>query len=412
MMRFFLGKSKKIRDIKILILGGCILCGCSQFKRPSFEPQDITNVVKESVNEENTKVIKVQEPVEQIKASELIEEFVYLPLETSDESLFAYCNNLIFYKDHIYLLDHVTAEAVFIFDKQGKLEKKLGEKGGAPHEFAMLKGMAIDKNKDQLLLYDNRKRKMLYFTLDGEFIKSEKVNFRFCGQYGMLPSGNMVAATSKSDFNYHLNELTDYRLLYTDTVGLIKKTAYKYDDNEHLPLAYSEIFFCEDEMLYYPPFKNQICSVTDTVVNVKYQMDYDGFMPIDANRITEFGNDEDFGAYSSSTTWLKSAAENTKTLFFTTHNKRKNFYTFYDKKSGNMRSFTTLIFDTNVAFNLSPMYSYKDYFVGVANSELLISLRNYLVNNGCEIPENIASFLNQVKEDDNLALVMFKVKEL
>ena len=403
-----------MRHIKLLEISFfiCVFCGCNQFKRPSFEPQDLSNVVKESTIDNKTEIVKVKKPVDQIKASDIIEEFVYLPLETSETSLFAYCNNLIIYKDHIYLLDRITAEAVFIFDMQGKLEKKLGEKGGAPYEFAMLKGMAIDKSNDQLILYDNRKRKMLYFTLAGDFIKSKNINFRFCGQYGVLPSGTMVSATSKNDFNHHLNELTDYRLLYTDTAGVIVKGTYKYDDNENLPLAYAEIFSYDNEILYYPPFRNQLCSVTDSAVNVKYQMDYSEFTPIDESRIIEFGNDEEFEAYSRSTTWLKTAAENTKTLFFATSDKRNNFFTFYDKNSKQQITFNTLLFDTDFAVNLSPMYGYKDYFIGVANPELLISLRNYLIKNGYKLSDNVANFLSQIEEDDNLALVMFKIKDL
>ena len=71
-------------------------------------------------------------------------EFYYIPLETTDESLFAYCNNLEFYEDKIYLFDRLGAEKLFIFDKYGKFLNYVGDKGGASYEFYAPKAFAVN----------------------------------------------------------------------------------------------------------------------------------------------------------------------------------------------------------------------------------------------------------------------------
>lgn len=403
----------KIKTLISLCVVSFLTC-CHNNNSTNFVQQDLSHIKKDNIKEEETEIIFVNKPTQdQIKASNIIEEFQYIPLEMSDESMFAYCTDLEIYKNHIYLMDRITAEAVFIYDMNGKLVKRLGDKGGAPHEFAMLKGMAIDKNKDQLVLYDNRKRKMVYFSLLGDFIKSENVNFRFTGQFGILPSGNIVSATSKSDRNYHLNELTDYRLLYTDTTGMITRAFYKHDDNENLPIAFSSFFLHNDDNLYYPAFMNQICNVSDTSVCIKYLFDYKDFTPIDPERISDFQNYDEFSDYRYTTTWLFPLfAENNTHLFFKTNDKKEEFLTFYDKKNKNMISFKTMLFDTDFAINFSPVYSYGDYFIALADPALLISMKNYMIENKYPIPEKTKPFFEKIKEDDNSALVLFKIKDL
>ena len=103
-------------------------------------------------------VIKVSDNVKsKVLSSELIEDFYYIPLETTDESLFAYCNNLEFYEDKIYLFDRLGAEKLFIFDKYGKFLNYVGDKGGASYEFYAPKAFAVNRTNKQFVIYDQSK---------------------------------------------------------------------------------------------------------------------------------------------------------------------------------------------------------------------------------------------------------------
>lgn len=77
-------------------------------------------------------------------------------METTDESLFAYCNNLEFYEDKIYLFDRLGAEKLFIFDKYGKFLNYVGDKGGASYEFYAPKAFAVNRTNKQFVIYDNQ----------------------------------------------------------------------------------------------------------------------------------------------------------------------------------------------------------------------------------------------------------------
>lgn len=93
----------------------------------------------------HTKMLHVKKPVEPVYASGLIEEFMYIPLETTDDALIGRHINFILYKDHMYILDNIYSESVFIYKKNGEFVKKIGIKGGGPEEYYILDGMRIDK---------------------------------------------------------------------------------------------------------------------------------------------------------------------------------------------------------------------------------------------------------------------------
>ena len=88
---------------------------------------------------------------ENIPASKLIEDFFYVPLESIEESLFAYCNQIEVFEDKIFVFDRTGTEKLFIFRKNGKFLKSIGEKGGAPFEFFKPRSFAIDREKSKLL---------------------------------------------------------------------------------------------------------------------------------------------------------------------------------------------------------------------------------------------------------------------
>lgn len=149
----------------ILIIG---TVGCEQIKKSRMKGRPFNEVSLESIsvipqiNKEFKEVIKIDKfSKSQLLSSDVIKEFFYVPLESIDESLFAYCTDLEVHNDRIYLFDRLGTEKLFIFDMQGKYLNQIGQKGGAPFEFYLPKAIAIDYNKDLLVIYDNMKRKWM-----------------------------------------------------------------------------------------------------------------------------------------------------------------------------------------------------------------------------------------------------------
>lgn len=105
-------------------------------KNRPFPAVDAGRIEIVPISEEKGEIIKVTNEIgENIPASKLIEDFFYVPLESIEESLFAYCNQIEVFEDKIFVFDRTGTEKLFIFRKNGKFLKSIGEKGGAPFEF-------------------------------------------------------------------------------------------------------------------------------------------------------------------------------------------------------------------------------------------------------------------------------------
>ena len=240
---------------KIIFLGLITLyCSCQEAIRKGrpFPEVNTDSVTVIPTDEEHAEVIKVSDNVKsKVLSSELIEDFYYIPLETTDESLFAYCNNLEFYEDKIYLFDRLGAEKLFIFDKYGKFLNYVGDKGGASYEFYAPKAFAVNRTNKQFVIYDNQKRKWMVFTDKGDFITSYDVNFRMKSCFQIFPNGEYVSFTDAGDRNYHLGKYADYKVLYTDTLGRLLKAAYTFPEKVYTTIVYDPLIWANDELLYF-----------------------------------------------------------------------------------------------------------------------------------------------------------------
>ena len=402
----------------VILLGLIILCNsCQEVRRKGrpFPEVNTDSVMAIPTDEEHAEVIKVSDNVKsKVLSSELIEDFYYIPLETTDESLFAYCNNLEFYEDKIYLFDRLGTKRLFLFDQSGTFIKYIGDKGGAPYEFYLPMGIALDPKRKQIIVFDNMKSKLMKFSLEGDFLEESNVDFLMNCSFQTLPSGNYVYAISKGDQNYHLKEYNEYKLLFTDSIGNIIKAAYTYPETEYSSLMYDALIRKGNDILYFPMYMNEIYTVTDTALNLRYHFDYTAFSPFDKNKMGTFDTRKEFVEYRSSHTYLSSYAENETHIFFVTKDKGGNkFITFYDKESSKSINCTSILFDMDFAVKLDQLFNYKDYFVGLVEPETLKGLKKHIeTTTHYPMKEENRKMIENLKDDDNMVLVFFKIKAL
>ena len=400
----------------VIFLAGCLcIASCSEMKKSGndFQEVDPSNTrIVEGIETGGADTILVENVSDKLYIESLIEEAYYVPLETTDESLFAYNRKTIVYKDHIYVLDDVLARAVLIFDMSGKFLRKIGKQGGAPNEFALLLGMTIDEKNDRLVLFDQRKKKLMHFTLDGDYVKTTNLSFDFSGQMEYLPSGNMMAATNKSFRNVHLGKLDDYRVLESDSLGNIVKAGFKRDDNKNLMVMYERLFKSGNDIVYYSSFINKLYTIKNDTIAERFVMEYKDYQPADLKEFQEIPNMSRMYKYMKRNAYVApgALAENTTHLYFATEGK-DHFYTIYDKRAKKQLSFRNYSFNLRLIMAPAPMYSYGDYFIGQATAEQIIAMREFMKKEGRPVPPQYQELFNNIREDDNPVLVFFKLKD-
>lgn len=391
------------------------LTACQNFnQKKRFTEVDITNVnYLADVNNDKGINILLDKVEDRIKTSELIKEVKYIPLETTDNSLIKHICAVEIYGDRIYAMDNIFENKVYIFDLNGKSLKTIGQKGGGPEEYALLDGMTIDRKNKQLIVYDNMKRRFMYYTLNGEFLRYVPTPFAFAGEMMVSPEGYLMSVTNKFQWNTHLKELDDYRILFTDSLGNVIKGAFKYDDNKNLATAYSQLYMINDEVVYYPQYANSLYTVNDSTISLRYRIDLSNYYPYDIAEVQGVKSIEEFREIRSTYTYLMpNMIETNDHLYFSVSNKLENIYSFYDKNADKIISFKSIDYDDDCIFypSISRMSSYGNYFVSSIPVDYLKGIKSERDNSPNKLSEDVASMIDSLKEDDNNVLVLFKLK--
>lgn len=106
----------------------------------------------------------------------LITKVSFVRLETDDDCLIGYTNQIVCSDKYIYVLDRERANAIFCFDKEGHFIRKIGNKGEGPKEYIRLCNLAYRPDKKQIVAVDFA-GKLLYYTEDGEYLREERIPY-------------------------------------------------------------------------------------------------------------------------------------------------------------------------------------------------------------------------------------------
>jgi hypothetical protein len=176
---------------KLFTISGIIIClvvmfACGNTRpRNEYGEQVAQNIAKSGqmayIQSEITeididKVISV--PMHDIISKVTDIRYVYLKTEEPIGEI----RKITVYDNRIYIFDPYVSEEIFIFDMDGNLIKRISDKGGGPMEYVGLMDMIIYNG--ELVVADRLSPKRLYYTLDGEYIRTEKS--LFCSAFASI----------------------------------------------------------------------------------------------------------------------------------------------------------------------------------------------------------------------------------
>jgi len=146
----------------IIIVSICLLLSCT---------------VKQSVYTETELVAfpAIQQDDQWIKNN--IELYRIVPIETTDDYLLTYIKRVILYKEKLIILDRQSS--IFVVNMiSGKIEKSIQSIGSGPGESRQIRDIAVDDKRGHILVF-NDYEKLLYYSLDGKFLKEEHIGKLF-----------------------------------------------------------------------------------------------------------------------------------------------------------------------------------------------------------------------------------------
>ncbi len=163
--------------------------------------------------EVETVTIDLSQELDKLNLSDLIAEDIrIIPLETTDRSLIGKVSKVLATADYIFILDMLMAQSIFMFSKDGKFIRKIGESGPGPKEI----GRPIDffiENQEIFVL--DMETHIKTFDFEGNFIESREVNPRGGIGFSKLNgSGVFAFITGNADFNLDITD-HDFKVIHS-----------------------------------------------------------------------------------------------------------------------------------------------------------------------------------------------------
>jgi hypothetical protein len=248
------------------------LFACKENKREHF----ITNqlMVSESLKyEQDSPIITInQKEFEEfpfVRINEKIKNIHYIPFFSKEPvGLF---DQIIIYDNRVIVMDAYKSEAVYIFDLSGNFINMIDRKGAGPEEYHILSDIIISKNDKQIVINDPLVYHMLYFTLDGHFVKKVR---SAPGCYFEIYDDKIINQTVYGQ-SYSRNIEQNYYLTVAANDSIIRKGFPYYPIQIQAVNSKSLQYNYKNELLFIPILSDTVYRLTsDSSYTAKYVINH------------------------------------------------------------------------------------------------------------------------------------------
>lgn len=194
-----------------------------------------------------------------IKLSELISDFSYLKLENKTNHLLGDIDKILLTDSLVFIFDQYITNTVQIFDLYKGEELVFLEKSGeGPGEFLEVYDLDIDRSNKELILFDGKLSKILFYDFEGVFLREKKLPIR-AQNFRKLNSGNYIFYSSILP-NGHLEKAKEcvYFVLSND---FEIESCFSLDSGlEKHGMYFARDYFSSDgeNVFLFPRFQNQL----------------------------------------------------------------------------------------------------------------------------------------------------------
>lgn len=171
-------------------------------------------------------------------SSAFIDTVVYVKLQ-EPHNTFRNIDKLKILNDTIYLLDERLSK-MMSFDKHGNYLTQYGERGKSESEYVRINSFDVDGR--YVYMYDDSSEKMLLFTHDGQFAKRVKTPF-WGEDFMVLDDGSFLFSLKPGK--------SDVKLCITDSLFNLKKTLFKFDEQDQDNFSNYSLFQKVGDSIYY-----------------------------------------------------------------------------------------------------------------------------------------------------------------
>ena len=384
----------------LFLMTMALLTGCAQFAgRSRYTEEDVKRAnigQSKAFNVDTSSLLRIDlnEALEGdlINETDVLDTMLFIPLETTPESIIAYPSKIMMTDDRIFVLD--SEHNIVIFDNNGRYISSL-KKGQGPGEINKLMSVSYNYLEQQLMVIQNKW--IMYYDKDGNPIdKGIKCAFT-CKEFAAIPSGFIFFHFVSC--NRHLGPQAEKALFLTNSDMNILNTGIDV-------LSQNNVICCIDNITRYNGsyfisqfYNDTIFCVSENggpALKAKYLLDYSSCKAPDSE------SEDRVGKFYNNGSVLENA---TSQIFFFTCIRKGIFVVVRDKGTGHTMGGYKFDCDGFPEYLASAKTQHGEYFVSV-----LQPFKGMECSSPAVSPESNAK-LKGLTEEDNPVLVLYKLKQ-
>jgi hypothetical protein len=254
---------------------------------------------------------------EKLNFSEFVDDIVYVPMETTDESVVG---------GRIYPLSNITENHIFIgnmmFGRDGSFVRKLGRVGQGPGEYLLALGMAADEKRQEFYAYDNYNSGIYVYDFDNRFkkrIQASDMGFNLFP----LNNGKILLLRGDPTRGTDFDEFYEYRIFDMDTGETLFTRISGIKEYEAIVDKRNLIWHYNREISYYEGATDTIFGLNKNgeIDSARYYVNYGKYKykySNEKNRLLRMGE----------------IVETNRYLLFRVNNSFGGYFGAYDKQTG------------------------------------------------------------------------------
>ena len=403
------------KSIYTFLVIGCVAFSCTKERATNRAKEffvgyeDIVSDVVPEAAIDRADLITIDIPDrggQKVHLDELLDSVYYVKLETNNKCLIGNVDKIIAIKNRLIIIERLNEKSVLMFSDNGSFLTEISRTGKGPGEYISLSDVTVDKNKDEIVLFDGKRRKRLFFDLDGKFLREEPTYF-YSTDFEILSDGNYLY---KQDIgvNMHMPSVMDYNLIITTPDQKIVQKMIPDDLKNKVPSLKDfdnlhNLYAAEPSVLFTPRFSDTIFEINITGIKAKYHLnmgDRNAFQQLNPRSTVDDYYDKRNKDKLYSFNGV--SFETNNGLFFRISNLGS---CFYKKGTGELVWGDTFsdFSDNLVAFD-TPIGSTGTFFIGVI-------WPHSIYPSDRKLEKSVAQMLEETKPEDNPILFFYTIKD-
>lgn len=199
----------------------------------------------------------------------------FLKLNTADgEALIGRVNKIVRHNRYLYIHDIMDSKELFVYDMDGQFKFKLNKKGRGAEEYISISDFIVDNKNGDIIILDVNGRKIITYDKNGDYVNSFPIKYN--ANSIMLSDDKFILDKG----NYPTDGSDNYLSVLDrsgNTVIDIFPKRKNMDNFNVTPLT--TLWEFQDTIRYLPSVSNNVYSIVDNNVEVKYHFDFGSFWP-------------------------------------------------------------------------------------------------------------------------------------